>query len=440
MGLVVRTDDNCRLWAEQSGTGPPLVLCHGGPGLWDYLGPVAGLLDDRARTVRWDQRGCGRSQRRGPYRVGRFVADLDAVRDQLVGPRMALLGHSWGAHLALRYAIAHPERVSHLIYVSGTGIDPDRGWHPHYERNLRLRLGQHLGRWETLGARSRTPAEERERAVLQWSADFADHADALRHAERMATPWLGINDDCNQSINAEVKQELRHDGLVARCRALDLPVLIIDGTEDIRPRWAVDSLHQAFTDSQRVSLAGSGHLPWVENPDGFREAVTAFLAYRGRQIPDAPVRFRARVRHEPDRSYAVLVEGPEAEVYVGTTRSTREVRTVAREGAARLFGVPTERIAEQHLDVEIPQPPYGRDGQWVRVVSTGGSIAAEDVADLGAAGQAHWFGREGAWFVTVAGSGTAVHPSEHLDFTPVLTAVEVAELRSYLARSAQPPS
>lgn len=283
MNLDVRSDDDCRLWAEQTGSGPPLVLCHGGPGLWDYLDPVARLLEECVRTIRWDQRGCGRSQRRGPYSLARFVADLEAVRDQVAGPRTAVLGHSWGAHLALRYAIEHPERVSHLIYVSGTGIDPERGWHPHYERNLRLRLGRHLQRWEALRARDRTPEEEHEWAVLQWSADFADNGSALRHAGRMATPWLGINYDCSQAINAEVKQELRDSDMAARCRALDLPVLIIDGTEDIRPRWAVDSLHEALTNSQRVSFAGSGHLPWVENPDGFRAAVTAFLTHHSRK-------------------------------------------------------------------------------------------------------------------------------------------------------------
>ncbi|WP_243707821.1 alpha/beta hydrolase, partial [Micromonospora sp. KC606] len=142
-------------------------------------------------------------------------------------------------------------------------------------------------------ARPRTPAEEREWAALQWSADFADHCRAaLRHAERMATPWLGINYDCNQAISVEVKHELGHNDLATRSRALDLPVLIIDGTEDIRPRWAVDSLHQALTNSQRVNLAGSGHSPWVENPDGFREAVTTFLAQHSRQT-------LGRVPHEP---------------------------------------------------------------------------------------------------------------------------------------------
>lgn len=280
MDAEVSADDGCRLWTAQTGSGPPLVFCHGGPGMWDYFDAAADLLRDHARTVRWDQRGCGRSQRRGPYSIERSIADLDAVRDQLAGPRTALLGHSWGAHLALRYAIEHPDRVSKLIYVSGTGIDPDRGWHPHYKRGLRLRLGDRLDRWEALDAHVRTRAEDRERAVLQWSADFADHATALRHAEHLATPWLGINEDCNTAINAEVKQELANSDLATRCRALKLPVLIVDGTEDIRPRWAVDSLHRALPNAQRVSLAGTGHLPWVESPDGFRRAVTSFLAFR----------------------------------------------------------------------------------------------------------------------------------------------------------------
>ncbi|MFD4210238.1 alpha/beta fold hydrolase, partial [Micromonospora tulbaghiae] len=113
--------------------------------------------------------------------------------------------------------------------------------------------------------------------MAQWSADFADPDAAMTHAEGMATPWLGINHDCNRAINAEVKQELRESGIAARCRALDLPVLIVDGPEDIRPRSGVDSLEKALPNCERVSLPGSGHLPWVENPHHFRRAVATFL-------------------------------------------------------------------------------------------------------------------------------------------------------------------
>ncbi len=176
-------EDGCRIWTSGTGHGEPLVLCHGGPGLWDYFGEVAPLLADVAHPIRWDQRGCGRSEPRGPFSVDRSVADLEAVRVGVGAARIALLGHSWGAMLVLRYTLEHPDRVSRLIYVSGTGIDPDDTWKPAFLQNLRTTLGNGLPRWEELNARERTPAEDRELAVLQWSADSADPATALADAE-----------------------------------------------------------------------------------------------------------------------------------------------------------------------------------------------------------------------------------------------------------------
>ncbi|MFI1838584.1 alpha/beta fold hydrolase [Streptomyces olivaceoviridis] len=90
-GEAVTADDGVRLWAARpDGGGDPLVLCHGGPGLWDMFGDVAALLADRTPVVRWDQRGCGRSERcAGPWTTARFVADLDAVRRHFGLDRMA---------------------------------------------------------------------------------------------------------------------------------------------------------------------------------------------------------------------------------------------------------------------------------------------------------------------------------------------------------------
>lgn len=186
----MRTEDGIRLWAAKTGDGEPVVFCHGGPGLWDMMADVAADLSAAATVCRWDQRGCGQSERRGPYSVETTVADLDAVRAHFGWDRVALLGHSWGAQLALRYTLAHPDRVTKLVYVSGTGIDDDSTWHADYERNLRNALGSRLTRWESLAAKDRTAEEDREYCVLQWSADFADRERALDHAEAMADPWF----------------------------------------------------------------------------------------------------------------------------------------------------------------------------------------------------------------------------------------------------------
>ena len=279
----VAADDGCRLWVSKRASGaPPLILCHGGPGLWDMFDGWETFLGERVTTVRWDQRGCGRSELRGPYSVAQSVADLDAVRRHLGVERVAVLGHSWGAQLALRYALDYPDRVSRLVYGSGVGLGWD--WHEPYERNLTARLGtaaERVAQFREVirreGADGRSEARERELAVLQWSAEFADPADAARFAEQMATPWLGINWECSATINAELKATWREQELIAACRNLRVPVLILEGADDIRPRWAVDSLEEALPLVTRVTIQDAGHLPWLEAPEEFRSALLSFL-------------------------------------------------------------------------------------------------------------------------------------------------------------------
>ncbi|MFC4502050.1 MULTISPECIES: alpha/beta fold hydrolase [Streptomyces] len=279
---TVITEDGIQLWTSVSGRGAPLLLCHGGPGLWDMFGDMAALVAGSARVVRWDQRGCGRSERcEGPWTTTRFVADLDAVRHHHGPGRIALLGHSWGAQLALAYTLAHPERVRALIYVAGTGIGPAKDWFEPFRKNLLGRIGEdpeRLARWRELTDRpERTEVEERERAELRWSAEFPDRARAPEHARRMADPWFGINDECRARLDEELSATWRDPAIEAACRRLDVPVLIIDGAHDIRPRSAVDSLEKALPRVRRVVLPEAGHLPWVEDPDGFRAAVSGFL-------------------------------------------------------------------------------------------------------------------------------------------------------------------
>ncbi|MEU8619314.1 alpha/beta fold hydrolase [Streptomyces sp. NPDC048623] len=263
---MITTDDGIRLWAERTGSGPALVLCHGGPGLWDMFGEVAAGLSDTYTVHRWDQRGCGRSEgAAGPYTVERAVADLEAVRQGFGLDRMVLLGHSWGAYLALRYALDHPGRVERLVYVSGVGIGPEADWRPPFVTRFLSALGPHRERWEEPG----TP--DRERCVLRWAADFADPDRALQQAARMATPFFGVNTEAGEQLGAAMRAE-DPAALHARCAALDVETIIVDGELDLRPRPAVDSLERALPRVRRVTLKGAGHMPWAEDWTGVRGA------------------------------------------------------------------------------------------------------------------------------------------------------------------------
>lgn len=157
------------------------------------------------------------------------------------------------------------------------------------------------------------------------------------------------------------------------------------------------------------------------------------------RMGDQPKRVRARVRHLADRSYVVLIDGPDGEVEVGRTRRTREVLSMARAGAARALGVPEGGFDLNDIALTFARPPYGTDGQWVRVVAAEDPGDPSEASEIGLLGRAYWFDHEAAWFVTVTGSGTGLHPSEHLDFAPSVTDEEVAAFDEYISGANQTP-
>ncbi|MGH3145674.1 MAG: alpha/beta fold hydrolase [Rubrobacter sp.] len=259
----------------------PLILCHGGPGLWDDQGPVAGIVEDLVLVHRWDQRGCGRSTGSGPYEIDRFVADLEALRVHFGHDRWMVGGHSRGAALALRYAVANPYRVVALLYVSGTGTGKE--WRAAYraERERRLTSEQRLRRDE-LKDRERDDAEEHEYRVLSWAPDYGDRDRAFELAASEAgRTAFQVNYECNAALNAET-DAVDEGSLLAGCRALDVPVLVVDGAEDPRPAWALDVLVGVLPRVERHTIAGAGHVPWLEDRSGFASILRGFLEHETR--------------------------------------------------------------------------------------------------------------------------------------------------------------
>ncbi|KJR10349.1 alpha/beta fold hydrolase [Gordonia sihwensis] len=96
--------------------GPPVVLVHGmGGDHTTWHSTVRTLRATCRATVAVDLRGHGRSGRAADYRLDDFAADLGRVVDELRLVRLDLVGHSLGAHTALRYAMDRPDRVRRLV-------------------------------------------------------------------------------------------------------------------------------------------------------------------------------------------------------------------------------------------------------------------------------------------------------------------------------------
>ncbi len=101
----------------------PIVAVHGGPGVpWTARDRqvLARLASDRDVVI-YDQVGAGASARLGDpagYTFERAVRDLEAVVDATGAARVTLLGHSWGAQVALGYAVRHPDRAERLVFIA----------------------------------------------------------------------------------------------------------------------------------------------------------------------------------------------------------------------------------------------------------------------------------------------------------------------------------
>lgn len=276
---LVAMSDGALLWAESTrlAGAPLMVFLHGGPGMWDYLEPVAALLQDEMSTVHYDQRGCGRSSPSDDYRMTKFVADLDELREHLGAASWWVFGHSFGADLALAYAAAHPRRVDAMILANGKGLDWAEFRAEYHRAADARRTPTQQRRLDDLGGRQRTSDEEVEWRVLHFLPDFADPATAWSLALEDAQTPFEINSDCNTILNAETNAA-GPDAERAQCAAATMPVLIIRGEADPRPLGGVRRLAEALPDAELVVLPGRGHQPWRERPDEFRDVLRSFSA------------------------------------------------------------------------------------------------------------------------------------------------------------------
>jgi pimeloyl-ACP methyl ester carboxylesterase len=274
---MIEMDDGAQLrtWTAGSGIpqGLPLVMVHGGPGLPDYLAPVAGIVGDLCLVHRYDQRGTGGSPWVGVHTIARHVRDLASLLDAWGHDRVVLVGHSFGTDLTSYFLLAHPERVAGLIQLAGPFLAP---WREAYRAAQRVRCsGEQQARLDELDAIAvRTDAEEIEYLTLSWFTDHADRTRAWDWARAAARTLRPVNYAMNAQLNAARKTgplESRVDEL----RELLPPgAVIIGGAGDPRPAAALRRLGARLS-CEVIIIPDAGHNPWLDAPGQFSAAFRA---------------------------------------------------------------------------------------------------------------------------------------------------------------------
>jgi proline iminopeptidase len=262
------------LFERRVGEGPETIVLHGGPGAHhDYLLPGFDALARGRTLVYYDQRGGGRSPVARDVAVGwrEHVADLDALRDVWGADRLDLCGYSWGALLAMLYAVTYPDRVASLALVSPAPA-------AQHER---------AGYEAALAARGATPELKAARAELQSSGLRSRDVTAynLRLFELAVAGYFHDPAQAREltpfRITGRTQQEVWDSlgpdfDLRPALRALDVRGIVVHGDDDPIPldtaRATADALRAPL-----VVLPDCGHVPYVEALDEFVAALDPFL-------------------------------------------------------------------------------------------------------------------------------------------------------------------
>ena len=267
------------LYVEVRGHGYPLVLMHGGPGADHWSLSTFRRLADQFTLVFYDHRCNGRSD--GPpvssMTWENLTADADALRERLGFDRWAVLGHSFGGHVALEYALRYPDRLSRLVLVDSGG---DAWWSRQHAADL---LAQRGVKPQTVELVRRfftwriAPAEMMPAMMKFGDAYYSRHA--VTHVARamlLRGEWRGKT---RPEALIYAGQELL-DGwtVMDRLGEITVPTLVLAGRDDfLYPPEHQAALAAGLADGRLHIVEHAGHNAHEERAAEVMAAVRAFV-------------------------------------------------------------------------------------------------------------------------------------------------------------------
>lgn len=272
------TPDGLTLSYERRGRGP-LLVCHpGGPGgSAAEFGDFAGLADT-FELVLLSPRGSVGSDAADDYALASYAADVEALRLQLGVEGLDLLGFSHGGMVATAYAAAFTSRVHRLLLVDTIAV-----WDEEAAAAMQ----------RAIEARSGEPwfADARRAIEQEQAGEFTSREELLENVQRQIPlyfhRWEGHEQAGSELAGDFAQMEPLHwfntvefptFDLRGELRTIPVPTLVVVGDDDfIAGPVCAEAIVRELPDGRLVTIAGSGHFVYVEQPAAFRAALTGFL-------------------------------------------------------------------------------------------------------------------------------------------------------------------
>jgi proline iminopeptidase len=280
-GALVRIDDTS-LWVVERGPadGFPLIVLHGGPGLdhhefGAYLDP---LTERGIRLLLTDLRANGRSEPCPPatWTLERMAQDVIMLALAMKLGRYAVLGHSYGAFVALQNAVDYPGMAVATIASGGVAstrwldgvADALAAFEP---EELREQVAASWDREATV----HTPKDVASLIHDQWPFHFADPQDPRIAVYEAETADSVYAPDVLRHFSTASSGGIEVEG---RLGEVTQRVLVLAGRHDrVCPVAASEHMVRLLPNGEVHVLEDSAHMMFVEEPGAYLDAVSAFL-------------------------------------------------------------------------------------------------------------------------------------------------------------------
>ena len=275
---------NASLYYEIKGEGSPILLLSGGPGLSSkQLSSLRDSLSQKYKCILFDQRGTGQSHTSPldstTINLKQSVEDISSLLRKLKLDRVTIVGHSWGAMLAVNFAIAHPTQINKLVLIgSGPLAFSD---FVIQEANIMARASiaerEYIEHLQDSISQAKSPSEsiayrkQLGKQFLRLISYDATRIDSIfeevsKSRTNQAMQFLMFQD--LQKMNYNVKNKIG---------SLNFPTLVICGRQDpigLFPSIYLKDLNNKF---KLVWIEKSGHFTWLENHESFYLELFKFL-------------------------------------------------------------------------------------------------------------------------------------------------------------------
>lgn len=276
----VKTDDGV-IHYKTFGSGAPLIIINGGPGLdCEGFTPLAELLSDKYMTILFDQRGNGKSTLNKidttTITMDLMADDMEAIRKHLGINKWVVLGHSFGGWMAEHYATRYPQSIKGMILSSSGGIDMEVLSYVGASFQMRLSQAERdsVDYWNQRIKEGDTTQFARHKKFTFFASSYLYDK---KYVPQLADRLSGAH---SPGINKLVFQDMKkiHFNCKESLKDFKQPVLIIQGRQDVVGDEAAYKAHSVFPNSKMVFINKSCHYAWLEQSDKYKTEVEGFIA------------------------------------------------------------------------------------------------------------------------------------------------------------------